>query len=125
MNLQQTIQTIKDSPSSIFTKDDVLRIMNSLEVEAGATVSPDKINRPIDLELKIESISKEICRAVEDQLDQLVSISSITVSAGNYGNGIDSLEVEIEDYQLSRIVTDVLIDELIPEEEPIQATQIN
>jgi RNA binding exosome subunit len=115
MNLQQTIQTIKDSPSSIFTKDDVLKIMNSLEVEAGATVSPDKI----------ESISKEICRAVEDRLDELVSISSITVSAGNYGNGIDSLEVEIEDFQLSRIVTDVLIDELIPEEEPIQATQIN
>jgi len=115
MNLQQTIQTIKDSPSSIFTKDDVLKIMSSLKVEPGATISPEKI----------DSIAKEVCRAVEDQLDQLVSISSITVSAGNYGNGIDSLDVEIEDYQLSRIVTDVLIDELVPEEEPIQATQIN
>ncbi len=102
MKLSQAIQLIENSPSSIFTKEDVLKIINDLDVESNST-SFDKLS-----ESQIATIASEISSAIENSLNDWTELESVTVSAGSYGTGIDDVNFTIDTSNIEDAVTEVL-----------------
>lgn len=58
-NLQDTVASVQNAPSSIFTKDDVLNLLNGIEIPKEAVINPLT-------DFQIKSLIKTIHEAIED-----------------------------------------------------------
>jgi len=63
-NLQETVASVQNAPSSIFTKDDVLNLLNGIEFPKEAVINPLT-------QFQIESLTKKIVDAVTSNADDL------------------------------------------------------
>jgi hypothetical protein len=113
--IEQAIETVTNSPSTIFHKDDVLRIISGIEVTKGATMTVEQI----------EDIASEIANRIDRRRDDICSIESVTVSAGNYGNGIDDANFNMDEDLVNEIALDVLTEHITPAEEVSTSTENN
>ena len=111
---QETIKMINDSPSSIFTKEDLLRIISDLEAPKGVSMSLEQI----------EDIASEIARRISSS-DDICELDSVTVSVGGYGNGVDDASFTMDEDEISSIVQCVLEDYITPTDEDSAATENN
>ncbi len=102
MKLSQAIQLIENSPSSIFTKEDVLEIINNLDADSNSA-SFDKLS-----ESQIATIANEVSSAIENSLNDWTELDSVTVSVGNYGNGVDDVNFTVDTDRIKDVVTEVL-----------------
>ena len=131
--LQNTIKSVNDAPTSIFTKADVLAILNNIE---GATAVPQKSELEIQKEFaeKLKATLKRHIREVSLGSDY-VDFSTAEFSI-NYSNHVelDSVEIEedrvIDEFEtcvitaLDEVINDLedaITDEVIKETEEAQA----
>ena len=63
-NLQDTVASVQNAPSSIFTKDDVLNLLNGIEIPKEAVINPLT-------DFQIESLIKTIHEAIGDNASDL------------------------------------------------------
>lgn len=63
-NLQDTVASVQNAPSSIFTKDDVLNLLNGIEIPKEAVINPLT-------DFQIESLIKTIHEAIGDNASDI------------------------------------------------------
>lgn len=106
MKLSQVIQKIDDSSSSIFTKEDVLKIINLIEAEADSKSCKSSCTKLSEDE--IADIASRIAERIENDINDWTELDSITVSAGSYGGGIDDSSFTIDTSSLTSAVEDAI-----------------
>jgi len=107
--IEQAIESVTNSPSTIFHKDDVMRIISGIEVPSNATMS----------ETQIENLASEIANRISNRIQDITELESVTVSVGGYGNGIDDANWSVDEDRITDIALEVLTDHFIPETEPV------
>lgn len=112
---QEVIKSVNESVSSVFTKEDVVKLIESIKPDKGASITADVI----------DSIANDIAQRFERYSDDIVSIDSVTVSAGNYGNGVDSVDMSIDESRITDIVLNVFQDYDITADENTAAAENN
>ena len=107
---ENAIASVQNSVSSIFSKEDVLFLINSIEEkkeEVKTTLSVDKL----------EELVKTITSEIEDQHDRgrLIDVDSAEFEL--YGNRIELSSVPLDLDAVEDIVREALTDAFEPEEE--------
>lgn len=115
MKLSQTIELVQSSPSSLFSKQDVLDILSKVQVSETVEITQNHIE---DVAAEVRD---RICRSGSD----LVTIESITVSSGRYGSAIDDVDVTLADDEIEDIVKEVLVEMFAPAEEVSSSPENN
>lgn len=119
MKLKEMINTVTMSPSSIFTKEDVIKLMTSIEVE----VEPTEPSKPALTQENLEDIASAIANRLYHNSGDFCELESVTVSVGSYGNGIDDASFSVDEDNIQEIVMKVLEDniDVVEEEETEEA----
>ena len=115
LSIEQTLEQVKNSPSSIFHKDDVMRIISGIEVTKGTTMTLDQL----------EDIASDIANGIDRESSHIIQIESITVTAGGYGNGIDDVDVAMDEDSMHDIIMGVLTTHITPADEDSTGTENN
>lgn len=110
--IEQAIESVTNSPSTIFHKDDVLSIISGI---VATTMTSEQIDK----------IASEIANRIDGDRDSICSLESVTVSIGGYGNGIDDSSFHMDFDLISDIVLQVLTDHITPAEEVSTGTGNN
>jgi hypothetical protein len=108
MKKQNVLEVVQNSVSSIFTKDDVLKLIESIEQEQQTNQVYDLIKKLQDLQENISYKFQNLCS------DEVVDYDSVEFSIG-YNNRIEVEDVSLNVDNLTDIVVDsfsCLIDEL-------------
>jgi len=103
-SIEQAIQIVTNSPSTIFHKDDVLRIISGIEVTKNATMAAEQI----------EELAYDIAKRISRLSQDIVTIESVTVSAGRYGNNIDDMDAVLDEDVMCDAAGEVLMDYFAP-----------
>ncbi len=114
-SIEQVIEVVTNSPSTIFHKDDVLRIISGIEVTKGATMTQEQI----------EDIASAIANRIDRDRDSICSLESVTISVGSYGDGIDDSSFNVDEDRISDIALQVLTEYITPVEEDSTSTENN
>jgi len=108
MKKDLVLHSVKHSVSSIFTKDDVLKLIESIEQE-------QQTNQVYDLIKKLQDLQENISYRFQNlNSDEIVDYDSVEFSIG-YNNRIEVEDVSLNVDNLTDIVIDsfsCLIDEL-------------
>jgi hypothetical protein len=85
LTIEQTVAAVKNAPSSIFTKDDVLNLLNGIELPKEAVINP-----LTDFQIRslIEKITDAITENAENLNDDCIDKDSAEFSL-NYDNRIE------------------------------------
>ena len=110
-NIQQAVASVENAFPSIYTKDDVIKLLNSIEIEApksGFKVTKEQIDELVEnIENRLERNANNL--STEDVVD----MSSAEFSIG-YGNCIelDSIDINSSDItsEMMSGVEDVIAD---------------
>lgn len=97
---QETIKMVTDSVSSIFTKDDVLQLLNNLESNKRGSLSLEDA----------EEIADNVTKRMSDRLSHYVELTSVTVSYGGYGSGVDDQEYELDESNFRDAIIEAITD---------------
>jgi len=107
-NLQDTVASVQNAPSSIFTKDDVLNLLNGIEIPKEAVINPLT-------DFQIQSLIKTIHEAIGDNVSDIdndcIDRDSAEFSL-NYNNTIELDSVGFDTDQIVDTITNG-IDEAI------------
>ena len=91
-NLQDTVASVQNAPSSIFTKEDVLNLLNGIEFPKQVSVNPLT-------QFQIESLCEKITQAVKENAENLdnscIDRDSAELSMG-YSNTVELDSVEFD-----------------------------
>jgi len=108
MKKENVLEVVQNSVSSIFTKDDVLKLITSIEQE-------QQTNQVYDLIKKLQDLQENISYRFQNlNSDEIVDYDSVEFSIG-YNNRIEVEDVSLNVDNLTDIVIDsfsCLIDEL-------------
>ena len=85
MEKDLVLQSVKSSVSSIFTKEDVINLINSIEESKGRVITTQQINDAID----------EVVNWAERRVDNLIDLNSAEFEV-NYSNQIELTGVDID-----------------------------
>ena len=105
-NLQDTVASVQNAPSSIFTKDDVLNLLNGIEIPKEAVINPLT-------DFQIESLIKTIHEAIEDNAGDIDNDCIDRDSAEftlNYNNTIELDSVGFDTDSIVSTVTNGIDD---------------
>jgi hypothetical protein len=104
--IEQTVAAVKNAPSSIFTKDDVLNLFTNLEPTTGGVLSPILIDQLIEVVVaQVKSNAEnletdDVCDTDSAEFDlngNEISLSSIDVNTDGIGDAVvDGVGDEIE-----------------------------
>jgi hypothetical protein len=111
MTIQQAVEKVNDSASSIFTKEDVINILKNIK-EEDKKETPDLENMLIDLREKIIKSVKRL------DSDEIVDFDSIELSL-NYSREIVIDSVSL-DYSIITDEIEVVFSEILSEIEEKQ-----
>lgn len=114
-SINEAIQLVTNSPSTIFHKDDVLRIISGIEVTKGATMTLDQI----------EDIASAIANRIYQNSDRICELESVTVTVGGYGDGIDDSTISMDEDKICEYAMEVLQDHITPAEEDSTGSENN
>jgi hypothetical protein len=109
-NLQDAVASVQNAPSSIFTKDDVLNLLNGIEIPKEATINPLT-------QFQIESLISKVIDTVRDDADNVDSDCIDKDSAEFSLNYVNRIELDNIGFDTSHIVDTVTmnIDDTITE----------
>jgi hypothetical protein len=105
-NLQDTVASVQNAPSSIFTKDDVLNLLNGIEIPKEVSINPLT-------DFQIRSLIEKITDAVTSNAEDLDSNCIDTDSAEftlNYDNRIELDSVGFDNGRVADAVLDGIED---------------
>ena len=85
MEKDLVLQSVQSSVSSIFTKEDVINLINSIEESKGRVITTQQINDAID----------EVVNWAERRVDNLIDLNSAEFEV-NYSNQIELTGVDID-----------------------------
>ena len=105
-NLQDTVASVQNAPSSIFTKDDVLNLLNGIEIPKEAVINPLT-------DFQIRSLIKMIHETIQDNSNDLDSDCIDRDSAEftlNYNNTIELDSVGFDSDSVVNTITNDLED---------------
>ena len=85
MEKDLVLQSVQSSVSSIFTKKDVINLINSIEESKGRVITTQQINDAID----------EVVNWAERRVDNLIDLNSAEFEV-NYSNQIELTGVDID-----------------------------
>ena len=85
MKKDLVLQSVQSSVSSIFTKEDVINLINSIEESKGRVITTQQINDAID----------EVVNWAERRVDNLIDLNSAEFEV-NYSNQIELTGVDID-----------------------------
>jgi hypothetical protein len=111
---ENAIAQVQSSVSSIFTKDDVLFLLNAIEQE--------KVKASISEET-IEKLVSQITAEIVDQNDRGRLFDTDNAEFELYGNRIELTSVCIDEETIGDIVREALTDEFEAEEEEEEAEE--
>ena len=100
-NIQQAVASVENAFPSIYTKDDVIKLLNSIEIEA-----------PKEITVLSQSQIDDLCRLIVDQVkDNAENFNSEIVDTDSaefelYGNEIQLSSVDIHTDEVARNVVD-------------------
>jgi hypothetical protein len=100
-NLQDTVASVQNAPSSIFTKDDVLNLLNGIEIPKEAVINPLT-------DFQIRSLIEKITDAITSNADDLNSDCIDTDSAEFSLNYDNRVELDSVGFDSGRVVDQVL-----------------
>jgi aminoglycoside phosphotransferase len=95
MNLQKLKQAVQDSPSSIFTKEDIMKLLNGLQSEGSLT----------------QELADEIHRSIWLQMERLDNGDVIEFDSAEFdldGNTITLSNIDLDLYKIKEIIEEVL-----------------
>jgi hypothetical protein len=95
MNLQELKQAVQDSPSSIFTKEDIMKLLNGLQSEGSLT----------------QELADEMHRSIWFQMEQLDNGDIIEFDSAEFdldGNTITLSNIDLDLYRIKEIIEEVL-----------------
>lgn len=107
MKLSQVILKIEDSASSLFTKEDVLKIVNLIDEESDDS-SSCKTSCTRLSEDEISDIAARIAERIENDINDWTELDNITISAGSYGGGIDDSSFTVDTSSLASAIEDAI-----------------
>jgi hypothetical protein len=91
-NLQDTVASVQNAPSSIFTKEDVLNLLNGIEFPKQVSINPLT-------QFQIESLCEKITEVVKDNAENLdndcIDRDTAELSMG-YNNTVELDSVEFD-----------------------------
>ena len=115
-NIQQAVASVQNAPGSIFTKDDVVKLLESIQLadeKSSPTLSAEK------LEELVESINSRIKDELENtDADDLVDYSSVEFTINSNYIELDSISTDIK-VDFEDEIRDVLTEFFEPKEEDI------
>ena len=113
-NIQQAVASVQNAPGSIFTKDDVVKLLESIQLadeESSPTLSAKK------LEELVEAINSKIKEGLENSdAYELVDFGSVEFSISSNYIELDSIDTDIK-VDFEDEIRDTLTDFFKPEEE--------
>ena len=102
-NIQQAVASVENAFPSIYTKDDVIKLLNSIEIQAPEPKSG------ILTQTQIEDLCSRIFDQVKENADGLDSSDVVDTDSAEfelYGNEISVTSVDIDTRMIARNVTD-------------------
>ena len=91
-NLQDTVASVQNAPSSIFTREDVIALLNGIEFPKQVSINPLT-------QFQIESLCEKITQAVKDNAENLdndcIDRDTAELSMG-YNNTVELDSVEFD-----------------------------
>lgn len=97
---QETIKMVTESVSSIFSKDDVLTLLNNLEADKGGSLSLETA----------EELADNITSKISRNLTHFIELSSVTVSYNSYGSGLDDQDYNLDESSFRDTVMEAITD---------------
>ena len=99
MKKDLVLHQVKHSVSSIFTKEDVINLINSIEESKGRVITTQQINDAID----------EVVNWTERRVDNLIDLNSAEFEL-NYNNQIELTGVDIDVESLRNVLEEHFMD---------------
>lgn len=102
-NIQQAVASVENAFPSIYTKDDVIKLLNSIEIQAPEPKSG------ILTQTQIEDLCSRIFDQVKENADGLDSSDVVDTDSAEfelYGNEISVTSVDIDTRMIARNVTE-------------------
>ena len=99
MKKDLVLHQVKHSVSSIFTKEDVINLINSIEESKGRVITTQQINDAID----------EVVNWAERRVDNLIDLNSAEFEV-NYSNQIELTGVDIDVESLRNVLEEHFMD---------------
>jgi hypothetical protein len=113
-NIQQAVASVQNAPGSIFTKDDVVKLLESIQLadeKSSPTLSAKKLEELVD------DLNSKIKSGLEcSDADELVDFDSAEYSVDGHYIQFDSIDVDIK-VDFEDEIRDILTDFFKPEEE--------
>jgi len=95
---QETIKLVTESLSSIFSKDDVLKMLSELPESNSSVITQETIN----------NIADQVSNDIDSMKNNIIELDSVNVTAGSYGSSIDDYEFSLNESRISEIVIDAI-----------------
>ncbi len=74
---------------------------------------------------QIEDIASAIANRLYRRSDEICELESVTVSVGNYGDGIDDSSINVDEDKISDIALEVLTEYITPAEDDSTGSENN
>lgn len=104
--IQDAVASVQNAPSSIFTKDDVLNLLNRIEIPKEAVINP---LTQFQIEHLINTITEAITENAENVSSDCIDKDSAEFSL-NYNNCIELDNVEFDNSNIVDAITDGIDD---------------
>lgn len=108
-NLQETVASVQNAPSSIFTKDDVLNLLNGIELPKEAVINP---LTDFQIQSLIEKVIATITENAENLQDDCIDKDSAEFSMG-YDNRVELDSVGFDCRGVAEAVAEDIEDEIV------------
>ena len=102
--IQETVASVQNAPSSIFTKEDVLTLLNNLQAADSITKFDQQM---------ITDLCEVICDQIRDNARNLSTEDVVDTGSAEfelYGNEIQLSSVDIDDRSIAEAVVDGVAD---------------
>lgn len=97
--LQQTVASVQNAPSSIFTKEDVLNLLNGINAPKGGI----EIDRQI-----VKDLSEAILEAVKENIANLESSDVCDLSSADFSLSYNEIQLDSVDIDTHEIASNAV-----------------
>lgn len=107
-NILQAVASVENAISSIFSKEDVINLLNSIEIDPPA--ENEGLTSGVTLTKKqIEELCEKICDQIKDNADNLSTSDVVDLGSAEFSVSGNYIELDSVDIDTSNI-TDTVVD---------------
>ena len=113
ISLNEAIEKVNDNFSSVFTKEDVISLLNGIKPESKSTIAPELIDELLN---RIES-------CLDHNNDNFLNLDDISFDIG-YDHRIEVSDISLNVYDIMSHIRDIVTEyEEVEEEEEVSSTE--